>query len=131
MRRVALVLVQRGDRVLAVTRERPPLRLGLPGGGVEGWETYAQGAARELAEETGLVATGLRRVYEGWSEDGRNAFVRVFEAGSVRGELRPSHEGYPVWVPPRALAEPPFAAFPKYSRRMLAALRRRGMLMAP
>lgn len=116
---MAIVLLERGSQVLAVTRPEPPLRLSLPGGGVEWHETYVEGAARELTEETGLTAERLRLVHEGWSGD---AYVKVFEAEGATGTLRPSEEGYPVWVPLRALAEPPFAAFPKFTRRMMIAL---------
>lgn len=48
----------RGDRVLVVRRANPPMpgRWGFPGGVLELGETVAQGAMRELAEETGVEA---------------------------------------------------------------------------
>lgn len=48
----------RGDRVLVVRRANPPMpgRWGFPGGVLELGETVAQGAIRELAEETGVEA---------------------------------------------------------------------------
>lgn len=53
-----LAVVMRGDRVLVVRRANPPLsgRWGFPGGVLELGETVAQGAMRELAEETGVIA---------------------------------------------------------------------------
>jgi 8-oxo-dGTP diphosphatase len=50
--------VLRGERVLVVRRANPPLagRWGFPGGVLELGETVAQGAMRELVEETGVVA---------------------------------------------------------------------------
>jgi 8-oxo-dGTP diphosphatase len=53
-----LAVVMRGDRVLVVRRTNPPLsgRWGFPGGVLELGETVAQGAMRELAEETGVIA---------------------------------------------------------------------------
>ena len=53
-----LAIVMRGDRVLVVRRANPPLlgRWGFPGGVLELGETVAQGAMRELLEETGVVA---------------------------------------------------------------------------
>jgi 8-oxo-dGTP diphosphatase len=53
-----LAVVMRGDRVLAVRRTNPPMpgRWGFPGGVLELGETVAQGAMRELFEETGVVA---------------------------------------------------------------------------
>ena len=53
-----LAVVMRGDRVLIVRRANPPLsgRWGFPGGVLELGETVAQGAMRELYEETGVEA---------------------------------------------------------------------------
>jgi ADP-ribose pyrophosphatase YjhB (NUDIX family) len=50
------VVVLRGRAVLLVRRGRPPAQgsWSLPGGLLEVGETGAQGAAREVAEETGL-----------------------------------------------------------------------------
>jgi 8-oxo-dGTP diphosphatase len=49
-------VVRRGDRVLLVTRGRPPRQgeWSLPGGLVELGETVFAAAVREVAEETGL-----------------------------------------------------------------------------
>ena len=53
-----LAIVMRGDRVLVVRRANPPMtgRWGFPGGVLELGETVAQGAMRELLEETGVAA---------------------------------------------------------------------------
>jgi 8-oxo-dGTP diphosphatase len=53
-----LAIVMRGDRVLVVRRANPPMpgRWGFPGGVLELGETVAQGAMRELLEETGVRA---------------------------------------------------------------------------
>ena len=55
-----LAIVRRGDRFLLVRRAREPNkgRWGFPGGLQELGETVVEGARRELAEETGLVAAG-------------------------------------------------------------------------
>jgi 8-oxo-dGTP diphosphatase len=53
-----LAVVMRGDRALVVRRANPPMpgRWGFPGGVLELGETVAQGAMRELKEETGVIA---------------------------------------------------------------------------
>jgi 8-oxo-dGTP diphosphatase len=53
-----LAVAMRGDRVLVVRRANPPMsgRWGFPGGVLELGETVAQGAMRELFEETGVEA---------------------------------------------------------------------------
>ena len=53
-----LAVVLRGERALVVRRANPPMagRWGFPGGVLELGETVAEGAMRELLEETGIVA---------------------------------------------------------------------------
>ncbi|WP_299813996.1 NUDIX hydrolase [uncultured Jannaschia sp.] len=58
----ALAVVPRDGRVLLVARAKSPNRglWGFPGGHVELGETGLAAAARELAEETGVVAEPVR-----------------------------------------------------------------------
>lgn len=56
-----LAVVLRGEQVLIVRRANPPMpgRWGFPGGVLELGETVAQGAMRELFEETSVVAEAI------------------------------------------------------------------------
>ncbi|MTH35368.1 NUDIX domain-containing protein [Paracoccus limosus] len=60
-RLAALAVTLQGDRVLLVRRRNPPDAglWGYPGGHVEAGETALDAAARELAEETGVIAKPL------------------------------------------------------------------------
>ena len=91
-----LAVVLRGDRALIVQRAQQPNagRWGFPGGVLELGETVAEGAMRELAEETGVVAepAGWLNVHDAVSRDadGRVQFHYVLIA--MRGLWR-SGEG--------------------------------------
>jgi 8-oxo-dGTP diphosphatase len=93
----ALAVVLRGERVLVVRRANPPMsgRWGFPGGVLELGETVAQGAMRELLEETGVKAeaAGPLTVLDtiDRDEEGR---VRYHTLVAVIGHWR-SGEGVP------------------------------------
>lgn len=61
-RLAALAVTLRGDQVLLARRRNPPDAglWGFPGGHVEPGETALAAAVRELAEETGVIATPRR-----------------------------------------------------------------------
>ena len=68
-----LAVVLRGERALIVERANPPNkgRWGFPGGVLELGETIAEGAMRELREETGILAepTGILTVLDAIDRD--------------------------------------------------------------
>ena len=80
-------LVRDGARVLLVRRGHAPFAgtWSLPGGHVEGGERLADAAAREVHEETGLAATGLRRIDIAEVITGEFHYVLVVFAGDARG----------------------------------------------
>jgi len=84
-----LAVVLRGDRTLIVQRKQQPNagRWGFPGGVLELGETIAEGAMRELREETGIVArpAGWLDIHDAISrdDDGRVQFHYTLIA--VRG----------------------------------------------
>lgn len=93
-----LAVVVRGEEALIVQRAQQPNagRWGFPGGVLELGETVAEGAMRELFEETGIAAdaAGVLNVHDAVSrdDDGRVQFHYVLIA--VRGLWR-SGEGRP------------------------------------
>ena len=110
---VGLVARDRVGRLLLVERGNPPHkgRWSLPGGRVEGGETIAVAAARELLEETGLeaavgeIAGVVERIGEGfhylivdlWAELADDA-VPVAAADAAGARLVPLDElpSYPL-----------------------------------
>lgn len=80
----------------------------LPGGHLKWREAPGDAVVREVEEETGyqVALDGLRGVVSGEQEAGEPGVVRViFAAHVVGGELRPSAEGEPGWLPLDEAAE--------------------------
>lgn len=93
-----LAVVLRGERALVVRRANPPLagRWGFPGGVLELGETVAQGAMRELAEETGVVAepAGTLTVIDTIDRDDEGRVRYHYTLVAVRGTWQEG-EGLP------------------------------------
>ncbi|HJU15083.1 MAG TPA: NUDIX hydrolase [Stellaceae bacterium] len=91
-----LAVVLRGERALVVRRANPPLpgRWGFPGGVLELGETVAEGAMRELLEETGIVAepAGVLTVIDTLDRDPEGRVRYHYTLVAVRGLWR-SGEG--------------------------------------
>jgi ADP-ribose pyrophosphatase YjhB (NUDIX family) len=98
-----LAVVLRGEgpdtRALIVQRAQQPNagRWGFPGGVLELGETVAEGAMRELMEETGIVAepAGVLDVHDAVSRDGHGRVQFHYVLIAMRGIWR-SGEGEPA-----------------------------------
>ena len=104
-----------GSRVLLMRRLKGGRRYTvLPGGGIEPGETPGQAAVRELAEETGLVATVAGHLAAVDHDDQRAHYLLM---AAVTGEptlggpeaLAESEDNryWPGWVPIAELADEP------------------------
>jgi ADP-ribose pyrophosphatase YjhB (NUDIX family) len=84
-----LAVVLRGTRVLIVQRAQQPNagRWGFPGGVLELGETVAEGAMRELSEETGIVAeaAGWLNVSDAITRDDEGRVQFHYTLIAVRG----------------------------------------------
>ncbi len=122
---VGYVMLQRDDRVLVARRSGVEYADGhwaLPGGHVEAGETLAVTAAREAAEEIGVLIeparlepAGMLRYVDGGVE-GVDVFFRT---RSWTGEPRPVQDCDAVaWCRPDALPEPVVWWLPQALRRL-------------
>src|SRR6201987_3704228 len=87
-----LAVVLRGKRALVVRRANAPMsgRWGFPGGVLELGETVAQGAMRELLEETGVIAeaAGPLTVIDTIDRDGEGRVRYHYTLVAVIGHWR-------------------------------------------
>ena len=94
-----LAVVLRGEKALIVQRAQQPNagRWGFPGGVLELGETVAEGAMRELFEETGIAAkpAGILDVHDAITRDAEGRVQFHYLLIAVRG-LWQSGEGEPA-----------------------------------
>lgn len=103
-----VLVVARDGRILAVSRKDDPNDYGLPGGKVEDQEDPADAAARELKEETGLVANSLNPVFSALDDDGY--LVSTF-ACEISGQIDTEEQGLIRWVSPATLLNGSFGSY--------------------
>lgn len=105
-----MVMVSDGQGRVLTQRRTDPTWPGLafPGGHVEEGETFAQAAAREVMEETGIAVTGLRLCgIKHWVEDGIHSVVLLYQAQACGGRLHSSSEGEVRWMPLECFRQSP------------------------
>jgi ADP-ribose pyrophosphatase YjhB (NUDIX family) len=117
-----LAVVLRGEKALIVERAQQPNagRWGFPGGVLELGETVAEGAMRELFEETGIVATpaGILDIHDAITRDGDGRVQFHYLLIAVRG-IWQSGEGEPAddaadcaWVTRAEIVAGKYPTFP-------------------
>lgn len=115
---VAGVVIDQAGRVLVVQR-RDNGRWEAPGGILERDETFEEGVAREVAEETGVdvEVEHLTGVYKNMT---RGIVALVYRCRPLAGHARPTAESIAVeWIEPARVEELMTAA---YAIRILDAL---------
>lgn len=116
----AFCLVQSQGYVLAIYHPREQ-RFGLPGGAVEPGERPEVTVARELHEETGLVALNIEALCD-LPLGMPGHVVRYYTCDFLRpARIRGSAEGEPVWTTESVLLGPS-ARFPSQYRVVLQTL---------
>lgn len=110
LKQAACVLIQSDEGlILAVSRKDNPEAFGLPGGKVDPGEDAKTAAARELKEETGLIATNLNLIFQ---REDVGSMCSTF-AGEISGEIDTNESGVIRWVTIDVLLEGPYSDYNK------------------
>lgn len=103
---LTMCMVYDGNRVLVQDRVDPGWPgITFPGGHVEPGEAFAEAAAREVWEETGLTISHPRLcgVKQRLDKDGSRYIVFLYKCGEFTGNLHSCDEGENYWVERDAL----------------------------
>lgn len=114
---VTITLIPKDDGLVLIKRKLNPGagKWALPGGFVEGFEKPAEGAAREVEEETGLTVEMDRVVGAFGARPGVNQVIFIFLAKPTTGTPHPGSDAEEVRVFKRDEV-PADIAFPLHKR---------------
>lgn len=98
-----LMFIVKDGRILLIEKKRGlgAGKINAPGGRLEPGETPLACAVREVQEEVGVTATGVRAVGELRFQftDGYGLHCHVFAADGCEGEAIETDEATPLWTP--------------------------------
>lgn len=116
MKAATCLIMSDDGKVLAVSRKHDPSDFGLPGGKVDEAEEPIDAAARELKEETGLIAIKLTPVFVRHDADG---YTTTTFACEVEGTIETPESGIVRWVEPEILFQ---GSFGEYNKKLFKKL---------
>ncbi len=103
------IIITRGQEVVLIERNNPPLGWALPGGFVDYGESLETAATREALEETGLKLKEVRQ-FRAYSDPGRDPRQHnisfVFTASASGNLLGGDDAARAAWFPLHALPSP-------------------------
>jgi mutator protein MutT len=114
MKRASGILIIENGKVLAVSRKNNKNDFGIPGGKCEEGESFEDCAARELQEETGLKALGVRKIFIMQDDAGWIMATCVVE--KYLGEISTTEAGKVTWLTPKELITN--SSFTNYNKKL-------------